>query len=357
MGDEAPAGDAASGPPERRRRPRYRGTHPRRFAEKYKERGADADPDFLARVRARGQTPAGRHVPVLLEPVLAALQPRPGERGVDATLGWGGHAERLLAAIQPGGFLLGLDADPIELPKTEARLRGLGFGADTFAARRTNFAGISAALAAQGWQDGVDFLLADLGTSSMQLDDPGRGFGAKEDGPLDMRMNPRRGHSAAAWLAASPEHAIAAALRDHADEPQAARVARALADRAGQIHTTHELAAAVRAALTAADRAEQDLAVRRAFQALRIVVNDEFGALAELLRQLPACLRPGGRAALISFHSGEDRRVKQALRDGVRSGIYAATAESPVRADPAERRDNPRAIPAKMRWVLRAAAP
>lgn len=350
------AGEETPGPSGRRRRPRYRGTHPRRFAEKYKELAPDADPSFLAHVRARGQTPAGRHVPVLLTEVMEALAPRPGERGVDATLGWGGHAEHLLAAIQPGGALLGLDADPIQLPRSEARLRGLGHGAQSLLVRRTNFAGIGAALAEVGWSDGVDFLLADLGVSSMQLDDPARGFSLKEDGPLDMRMNPRRGLAAAEWLARATPAQLAGILREHADEPQADALAAALAKQGGRIRTTHELAEAVRGSLPGRTAEERERAVRRVFQALRMVVNDEIGALDALLRQLPACLRPGGRAALISFHSGEDRRVKRALRDGVRAGIYAAAAESPRRAGSAERRDNPRAASAKMRWVRRAAA-
>ncbi len=336
-----------------RRRPRYRGTHPRRFAEKYKELDPARYPGIAAHVRARGQTPAGQHVPILVDEVLAALDPRPGERGVDATLGWGGHAERLLERLRPGGRLLGLDADPVELPRTEARLRALGHGEDALLVRRTSFAGLAAALAAVGWGDGVDLVLADLGVSSMQLDDPARGFSLKHDGPLDMRLNPGHGVPAARWLARATPAALEAALRDLADEPRAAVLAAALAGR--PLETTGALAEAVREALAGrAPEDEVERAVRRTFQAVRIAVNDELGALDALLRQLPTCVRPGGRVALLTFHSGEDRRVKQALRAGARDGTWAEVAPDVVRPGPAERRDNPRSASAKLRWARRA---
>jgi 16S rRNA (cytosine1402-N4)-methyltransferase len=340
---------------EHRRRPRYRGTHPRRFDEKYKELAPEQYPELVAHVRERGQTPAGQHVPILLDEVLAALAPRPGERGVDATLGFGGHAERLLAALAPGGCLLALDADPLELPKTEARLRALGYGEDAFVARRTNFAGLRAALAGVGWHDGADFVLADLGVSSMQLDDPARGFTFKDDGPLDMRMNPRRGVSAAQWLERATVAELARVLAEDADEPCAERIARALDARRGELRTTRALADAVRAVFGARlDPDEVESSVRRTFRALRIEVNDELGALDALLRELPACLRPGGRAALLTFHSGEDRRVKKAFELGLREGAYAAIADEVVRADAEERRSNPRSKSAKLRWATRS---
>src|SRR5512140_2300451 len=179
--------------PPHKRRPRYPGTHPRRFEEKYKELAAEKYPEIVPHVLAKGRTPAGQHVPIMVEEILEALAPAPGERAVDATLGYGGHARRLLERISPGGRLLGLDVDPLELPRTEARLRALGFGEDALVVRRSNFAGLPAALAALGWDDGADLVLADLGVSSMQIDDPARGFTFGADGPLDMRMNPHRG--------------------------------------------------------------------------------------------------------------------------------------------------------------------
>ena len=341
------------------RRPRYRGSHPRRFAEKYKELAPERYPEIVAHLRAQGRTPAGQHVPILVDEVIAALAPQAGERGVDATLGWGGHAEHLLARIAPGGRLLALDADPIQLPRTEARLRRLGLGDDVLVVRRTNFAGLQTALEAAGWHDGADFVFADLGLSSMQIDDPSRGFSFKVDGPLDMRMNPSRGLSADAWLHRAPVEAIADALRENADEPRASEIAAVLDTRKRErgsraFATTLALAEAVRDALGGRLPAEEtDRTVRRVFQALRIEVNDEFGSLDALLRQLPACLRPGGRAVVLTFHSGEDRRVKKAFDAGRRAGVYAEVSRDVVRASAQERRANPRAASAKMRWARR----
>jgi len=275
---------------------------------------------------------------------------------VDATLGYGGHAGRLLAHLAPGGTLVGLDVDPIELPKTEARLRRAGHDERALVVRRTNFAGLAAALAEAGFADGVDFVFADLGVSSMQLDDPSRGFTFKLDGPLDMRMNPKRGRSAAQWLASASAAAVEAALADHADEPHAKALAAALDARRGTLATTAALAEVVREALQARSTDDElELSVRRVFQALRIEVNDEFGALDALLRQAPGVLRAGGRIAILSFHSGEDRRVKKAFQQGLKDGVYAATAEDVIWAGPAERRANPRSGPAKLRWARRAA--
>lgn len=335
------------------RRRRYQGTHPRTFGERYKELAPDTYPDLVAHLRERGRTPAGQHVPIMIDEVLDALAVRPGERGVDATLGWGGHARLLLERIAPGGQLLALDADPIELPKTEARLRALGAG-EALIVRRTNFAGVRAAIDVTGWHGGVDFLFADLGVSSMQLDDPVRGFSFKADGPLDMRMNPRRGLSAAQWLERASLETMTEAFGANADEPHADRIASALAARRGALATTGALAAAVRDALGAhANDEEAALSVRRVFQALRIEVNDEFGALDALLRQVPGCLRSGGRVAVLSFHSGEDRRVKKAFDEGRRTGAYAEVAQEITRPSAEERRSNPRAQAAKLRWARR----
>ena len=340
--------------PPHRRRARYGGTHPRRFEEKYKERAPERYPEMAAHLRERGKTPAGQHVPVLVEETLDALAIAPGQLGVDATLGWGGHAERFLERLAPGGRLLGLDADPIELPRAEARLRRLGAGGETLLVRRTNFAALRAAIDEAGWHDGVDFVFADLGVSSMQIDDPGRGFSFKLDGPLDMRMNPKRGLAAAQWLERASGDSLEAVLRD-SDEPHAAAIAAALTARRGTLKSTGALADAVRRALGGHVSAEDmDLAVRRVFQALRIAVNDELGALEALLRQLPGCLRPGGRAAVITFHSGEDRRVKAAFEEGRRADVYAWVAPEVVRASPAEQRANPRAKAAKLRSAQRS---
>ncbi len=334
--------------PPHRRRIRYSGKNPRRFEEKYKERNPQRYAETVAKVLASGRTPAGTHRPIMVTEILAVLAPRPGELAVDCTLGYGGHAQEIIDKIQPGGRLLGLDADPIELPKTEGRLRAAGFGPEVFTAIRSNFAGLPQALAGLNLA-GADCILADLGVSSMQIDDPARGFSVKTDGPLDMRMNPQRGFPASALLEKTSAGTLAKLLQENADEPRATEFAEALARKV--FDTTNSLAAAIRAALPKLSKDDCDLTVRRVFQALRIAVNDEFSALDMLLRHLPACLNPGGRVAILTFHSGEDRRVKKAFAAGLRDGLYAAISDEVIRPTPEERRDNPRSSPAKLRWA------
>ncbi len=339
-------------PPPHRRRPRYRGTHPQRFEEKYKEHAPEQYPELLVHVRSRGRTPAGQHVPILTEELLAVLAPRPGERGIDCTLGWGGHAERVLERLAPGGRLLALDVDPIELPRSEARLRALGHDERALLVRQGNFAALGAVLHEVGWPEGADFVYADLGVSSMQIDGPARGFSFHQDGPLDMRMNPLRGPSAAQWLARASVEELRAALSDNADEPNALAIARALAAQRGTLDTTRALAQAIRRALPGRLAKEAvDLSVQRAFQALRIEVNREFEVLDAWLRQLPGCLRSGGRAAVLTFHSGEDRRAKHSFQQGLRDGTYSAVCDEVIRPSPAEQRSNPRSSAAKLRWA------
>ena len=344
--------ESSTPPTPHRRRPRYAGKNPRRFEEKYKERDPERYTETVAKVLAAGKTPAGTHRPIMVAEVLEVLHPQPGEIAVDGTLGYGGHARELLARLQPGGRLIGLDVDPVELPKTEARLRAMGFGPTAFTAHRSNFAGLPQVLAAEQLP-GADVILADLGVSSMQLDDPARGFSVKFGGPLDMRMNPNRGQPASALLGRIGADALAGLLAENADEPHARLLATALAGH--PFTTTTALADAIRAALpddTTDD--EADNAVRRVFQALRIAVNDEFSALDSFLRVLPACLNPGGRVAILTFHSGEDRRVKKAFAAGQRAGLYAAIADDVIRPTPAERHDNPRSTAAKLRWARTA---
>jgi 16S rRNA (cytosine1402-N4)-methyltransferase len=340
------------GPPGvHRRRQRYRGKHPRRFEEKYKEQDPGRYPETVAKVLASGKTPAGSHRPIMVLEVLQVLAPKPGEIAVDCTLGYGGHAAQIISHLQPGGHLLGMDADPLELPRGEARLRGLGFGPEVFSAHRSNFAGLPQVLIQSGYQ-GADVILADLGVSSMQLDDPARGFSLKHEGPLDLRMNPLRGQPASVMLARSSLDAITGLLRENADEPHATMLAGALAGK--MFATTGALASAIRHVLGSVSEEERDLSVRRVFQALRIAVNDEFSALEMLLRCLPDCLNAGGRVAILTFHSGEDRRVKKAFQAGTRAGIYAAAATEVIRASPEERHANPRSSSAKLRWARRS---
>jgi 16S rRNA (cytosine1402-N4)-methyltransferase len=303
------------------------------------------------KVMAAGKTPAGAHRPILVEEILAFLRPQPGELGVDCTLGFGGHSLEILQKLQPGGRLLGLDADPIELPKTEERIRDAGFGPQTFSAHRCNFAGIAAVLAREAGQP-ADFILADLGVSSMQFDNPARGFSLKHNGPLDMRMNPNKGLPASELLARMNPQKLALLLEENSDEPNAILLSEALAGK--RFAGTLALAQVVRATLSHKKEQDREISVRRVFQALRIKVNEEFEALDTLLKHLPDCLAPNGRGAILTFHSGEDRRVKKAFEAAFQSGIYSEISAGVIRAGEAERRANPRSTSAKLRWAVRS---
>lgn len=341
---------AAPRPP---RRKRYSGKNPRRFEDKYKELDPVRHAETIGKVLASGKTPAGMHVPIMVAECLTALHLEPGQTGVDGTLGYGGHAGEILARISPCGRLIGLDLDPIEQPKTVERLRALGHGEDAFTAVHSNYAGIRKVLDGQGI-DAVDFVFADLGCSSMQFDNPSRGFTFKADGPLDMRMNPQRGISAAEWLSKVKVAKLAEVLQENADEPHAEEIAPQLAGKT--FHGTKDLAMALRrlSVVVRMDEERAELTIRRVFQAIRIAVNEEFSSLDAFLRSLPACLKPGGRVAVLTFHSGEDRRVKKAFQSGERDGIYAGLSDGVIVAGPDERRDNPRSAPAKLRWAVKA---
>ena len=314
------------------------GRNPRQFAEKYKELAPERYADDIAKVIAAGKTPAGTHRPIMVREILDVLQPKPGDIAVDCTLGYGGHAVALLEAIRPTGRLIGLDVDSVELPKTEARLRALGYGSDTFEARLANFAGLARILS-----EPADIILADLGLSSMQIDNPVRGFTFKVDGPLDLRMNPQRGQPASAWLRNQSESQLAEVLAENADEPNAESIAHAVLR--APATTTLQLAAAIRKA------GGDDDSVRRVFQAIRIAVNDEFGALDAFLRNLPYCLKPGGRVAVLTFHSGEDRRVKKSFKALEAARTYSEISLEVIRSSAEERRSNPRSSSAKLRWA------
>jgi 16S rRNA (cytosine1402-N4)-methyltransferase len=331
------------------RRPRYAGKHPRGFHEKYKELAPEKYASEVEKILASGKTPAGMHRPIMVDEVI------PGDVAVDCTLGRGGHARVLLERVTPGGRVIGCDVDPLELPRTEHDLRAAGFGPDVFEAHRTNFAGVSKVL-----RGGLaNIVLADLGVSSMQLDNPDRGFSYKEDGPLDMRMNPSKGEPASTLLTRLSEDALADLLVDNADEPYAEDIARLL-KQCAEIPdvSTQTVVTTVRTGLSAArprlDNVDLTRSVRRTFQALRIAVNDEFVVLEALLRVVPQILAPGGRVAILTFHSGEDRRVKHAFQAGQRAGVYADVARDVLRATPEERRANPRASSAKLRWAIKA---
>ncbi len=353
------SGSASSGDsPRPPRRPRYSGKNPRSFHEKYKELQPDRYAEDVAKVLAGGKTPAGTHRPIMVQEILANLSPQPGEIAVDCTLGYGGHAKELLAAVQPGGKLLAVDADPIELPKTEARLRALGYPPESLVVRRMNFAGVLQFIYSEA-PAGADVLLADLGLSSMQIDNPARGFTYKSDGPLDMRMNIEHGQPASALLSKLDVDELAELFFKNADLTHAEQLATAVlqAHDAAPLTTTQALAAVVRKACdrlpTDPDRTPDDI-VRGVFQALRIAVNDEFGALDTFLRNLPYGLKSGGRIAILTFHSGEDRRVKEAFKTGHQNGLYSSISKDVIRTSREEQHANPRSSSAKLRVAVRA---
>lgn len=340
-----------------KRRVRYGGTHPRKFGEKYKELNPEKYPETVAKVMAAGKTPAGMHRPIMVEEMLRVLEVKAGQTVVDCTLGYGGHAAEILRRLRPGGRLLGLDADPLEITRTEERLRAAGWGPEELIVRQTNFAALPRVLA-EIEVEAADAILADLGVSSMQLDDPMRGFTFKNDGPLDLRLNPKKGLPAAEWLATVTYEKLVEALRENSDEKHAEMIAEAMIRRQEEIRTTKQLALLIKAAINPLPRGvrerEGDAPIRRTFQALRIAVNDEFAVLENLLRVIPQCLKANGRVAILTFHSGEDRRVKRSFQEGHRAGIYSSVADEPIRASATEAHANPRASSAKLRWAVRA---
>ena len=342
---------------EHRRRPRYRGTHPRTFQEKYKEHDPEKYRTDVEKIIESGKTPAGMHIPILVDEILEILQIRPSQVGYDATLGYGGHTARMLEQLQGQGHLYATDVDTVEMEKTRARLEKLGYGPELLTIRHMNFADVDQVA------PGVlfDFVLADLGVSSMQIDDPARGFTFREDGPLDLRLDPASGVTAAERLRQLDQEELENLLVENADEPYASRIAKAVTQvfrRGGTVDTTRQLYALIEGALSFLPAAERKEAVKkscqRTFQALRIDVNSEFEVLYAFLDKLPRVLRPGGRAAILTFHSGEDRLVKQAFRQQYRDGLYSDIAREVIRPSPQECRRNPRAHSTKLRWAIRA---
>lgn len=342
---------------EHKRRVRYSGTHPRNYREKYKELNPERYQADVEKILQSGKTPAGMHIPILVDEILEFLQIRPGQIGYDATLGYGGHTRRMLEQLQGQGHLYATDVDSVESEKTRARLATLGYGPEILTIRHMNFADVDQV--APGVQ--FDFVLADLGVSSMQIDNPERGFTFKYDGPLDLRLDPASGVTAAERLRELDEEELEALLVENADEPYADRIARAVMQvyrRGGSVETTRQLASLIEGALSFLPAGERKEAVKkscqRTFQALRIDVNSEFEVLYAFLEKLPGVLKPGGRAAILTFHSGEDRLVKKAFRQYQREGIYREVSEDVIRPSAEECRRNPRARSTKLRWAIRA---
>jgi 16S rRNA (cytosine1402-N4)-methyltransferase len=350
--------DQGDGQP-RRRRPRYRGTHPRTYAEKYKEHDIAAHPDLEARLQAKGQTPASTHIPVLAKEVMQALSPCPGEIVADCTVGYGGHALEFMKRIGPTGRLIGFDVDQDELERTRQRLAQ---ESTPVSLHRSNFAGIAKALGPEQLE-GYDIIFADLGVSSMQIDNPARGISYRHEGPLDMRLDNRLQQTGADLLATLSEEKLAGAFRELADEPDDEEIAARIVERRAMepIQLTSqlvELVMQVKGTTPSRWRQQQRHQpthtlhpAARTFQALRILVNGELDALRELLRLAPYCMRPGGRLGIISFHSGEDRLVKHAFRDGVEEGTYQRASTDVIVPQIRERTYNPRSASAKFRWA------
>lgn len=340
------------------RRPRYKGTHPKTFKEKYKELQPELYADTIAKVIQKGSTPAGMHRSICVNEILEFLQITPGQIGMDATLGYGGHTLEMLKCLDSKGHLYATDEDPIELPRTKERLERLGYGPEILTIRNTNFSNIDQITSDSG---PLNFVLADLGVSSMQIDNPDRGFSFKTEGPLDLRLNPSKGISAADRLKTISQDELQGMLLENADEPYSAEISRAIVfaiKKGKEIITTSQLQQIIQDALRFIPEKDKDLAIKkscqRCFQALRIDVNKEYEVLYEFLEKLPSALAEGGRVAILTFHSGEDRLVKKSFQRFYREGLYKEIAPEPIRPSAAECSFNSRAKCAKLRWAIKA---
>ena len=342
-----------------KRRVRYKGTHPKRFEEKYKEHDPEKYADTVAKVISKGSTPAGMHISICVKEILDFLQIRPGQKGLDATLGYGGHSRKMLECLQGEGHLYALDVDPIEIVKTKERLRQAGYTEEILTVIQENFANIDKVAEMYG---PFDFMMADLGVSSMQIDNPERGFSYKLDGPLDLRLDPEKGVSAAERLREVSREELEGMLIENSDEPYADKIAAEVMKtfRKGQkIETTTQLREAIGRALAFLpdDKEKSDIVKKtcqRTFQALRIDVNSEFEVLDAFLDKLPDVLAEGGRIAILTFHSGEDRLVKKAFNRYYKEGIFSDIAKDVIRPSAEECRANGRARSTKMRWAVKA---
>ena len=342
-----------------KRRVHYSGTHPKRFEEKYKELNPEKYADDVRHVMERGATPAGMHISIMVKEILDFLDIQPGQTGLDATLGYGGHTSHMLEKLQGKGHLYALDVDPIESAKTWKRLEDKGYGPDILTIRLQNFADVDQVVADTG--EKFDFVLADLGVSSMQIDNPERGFTYKVEGPLDLRLNPEAGVTAAERLAQLNHEELAGMLVENSDEPYAEEIADVVDawKQAGKpIETTTALRQVIQEALAFLPKKEQKEQVKKAcqrtFQALRIDINCEFEVLYAFMEKLPQVLKPGGRAAILTFHSGEDRLVKQAFKQYYKEGLYSEISRDVIRPGAEECFRNPRAKSTKMRWAIRS---
>ena len=341
-----------------KRRVRYKGKYPRKYEEKYKELNPEKYKDTIAHVISKGNTPAGMHISIMVKEILDFLQIKPGETGFDATLGYGGHTKAMMECLKGEGHMYATDVDPEESAKTKKRLAEQGFGEDILTVKLQNFCTIDEIAEEIG---GFDFILADLGVSSMQIDNPKRGFSFRADGPLDLRLNQEKGISAAERLDEISREELAGMLYENSDEPYCEEIAKAITDeirKGNRVDTTTKLRELIADTLDFLPEKEKKDTIRktcqRVFQALRIDVNREFEVLYEFMEKLPDALRPGGRVAILTFHSGEDKLVKKALKEGYKAGIYSDYAKDVIRPSAQECAQNGRARSTKMRWAVKA---
>ncbi len=344
--------------PKHQRRPRYKGTHPKAYKDKYKELQPEKYADTVEKVMQKGSTPAGMHRSICVNEILDFLAIKPGQIGLDATLGFGGHTQAMLQCLEGQGHLYATDVDAIELPRTQKRLEDNGYGPEILSIRHLNFSQIDE-IARES--EPLDFVLADLGVSSMQIDNPERGFSFKFEGPLDLRLNPKKGISAAKRLKTISLDELEGMFVENADEPNAAAIATAIIAKRNKgidLATTTQLQETIKEALKnipgSNSKETMKKTCQRCFQALRIDVNDEYEVLYEFLEKLPDVLAPGGRVAILSFHSGEDRLVKKSFQRFFREGIYREVAPGPLRPSAEECHANGRARSAKLRWAIKA---
>lgn len=341
-----------------KRRVRYSGTHPQKYSEKYKEHNPDKYQDTIAKVISKGSTPAGMHISIMVKEILNVLKIKPGEKGLDATLGYGGHSSKMLEQLNGQGHLYSLDVDPIEIVKTRERLQAKGYGPEILTVIQTNFKNVDEVAKENGR---FNFLMADLGVSSMQIDNPERGFSYKNEGPLDLRLDPTKGESAAERLKSLTPDELEGMLVENSDEPYAKEITKAVFSefrKKKDINTTTDLYHVIEKALSFIPEKERKDAVKkscqRSFQALRIDVNSEFEVLEEFLEKLPSVMEPGGRIAILTFHSGEDRLVKQSFKRFFNEGIYSEISKDVIRPSAEECAKNGRARSTKLRWAIKS---
>lgn len=345
---------------EHKRRLHYSGKYPKRYEEKYKELNPDKYKEIAEHVKQKGNTPAGTHISIMVEEILDILDIKPGQKGLDCTFGYGGHSKAMMEKLMGEGHLVALDVDTIESAKSKKRLEALGFGENILSVENINFGLIDEVVNKYGK---FDFILADLGVSSMQIDNPERGFSYKVEGPLDLRLDSTKGVTAAERLAELDEDELIGLLMENADEPYAIEIAHTITGfkKSGKpIETTTELRAVIETALKKTKIPQNEFkdsvkkSCARCFQALRIEVNKEYDVLYDLLCKLPEALNPGGKVVFLTFHSGEDRLVKQSFKQYYKEGIYSDIARDVVRPKAKECVDNPRAKSTKLRWAVKA---